>query len=147
MLRYGDRMSMAHALEVRVPFCDRLVVERFAPLPLADKMPLGVHKGMLRWAMRRDLPPRVLSHRKVGFNPPIAAWLRGELRDVVHEYLGERSVRGSGLLAWEGVSELRRRFDAGSLEMAHDVWALVVLEAWRRWLGEASSAGWRPGAS
>lgn len=147
VLRYGDRMSMAHALEVRVPFCDRLVVERFAPLPLADKMPLGVHKGMLRWAMRRDLPPRVLSHRKVGFNPPIAAWLRGELRDVVHEYLGERSVRGSGLLAWEGVSELRRRFDAGSLEMAHDVWALVVLEAWRRWLGEASSAGWRPGAS
>jgi asparagine synthase (glutamine-hydrolysing) len=139
VLRYGDRMSMAHALEVRVPFCDRRVVERFGALALADKMPLGIQKGLLRWAMRRDLPARVLTHRKVGFNPPIAEWLRGELAELVHEYLGERSVRSSGLLSWQGVEELRRRFEGGALEMAHDVWSLVVLEAWRRWLGSGAA--------
>jgi asparagine synthase (glutamine-hydrolysing) len=147
VLRYGDRMSMAHALEVRVPFCDRRVVERFAAVPLADKMPLGIQKGLLRWAMRRDLPPRVLSHRKVGFNPPIAAWLRSELGDLVQEYLGERSVRESGLLRWDGVEELRRRFDGGALGVAHDVWSLVVLEAWRRWLGASGRDAWQAGAS
>jgi asparagine synthase (glutamine-hydrolysing) len=134
ILRYGDRMSMAHALEVRVPFCDRRVVEQFGPVPLADKMPLGIQKGLLRWAMRRDLPSSVLAHRKMGFNPPIAEWLRGDLAELVHEYLGERSVRSSGLLSWEGVAELRRRFDGGSLDLALDVWSLVVLEAWRRWI-------------
>jgi asparagine synthase (glutamine-hydrolysing) len=134
VLRYGDRMSMAHALEVRVPFCDHLVVERVAAMPLATKMPLGVQKGLLRWAMRRDLPASVILHRKIGFNPPIAEWLRGDLADLVEDYLGERSVREGGLLAWKGVSELRRRFAGGSLEVAHELWSLVVLEAWRRWL-------------
>src|SRR5579872_6217879 len=52
VLAYGDRMSMAHALEVRVPFCDHQLVERLAPLPLATKMPAGLQKGLFRWSMR-----------------------------------------------------------------------------------------------
>ena len=55
VLNYGDRMSMAHGLEVRVPFCDHRHVEALAPLPLAVKIPAGVQKGLFRWAVRGDL--------------------------------------------------------------------------------------------
>jgi asparagine synthase (glutamine-hydrolysing) len=135
VLAYGDRMSMAHALEVRVPFCDHLLVERVAPLPLAAKMPAGVPKGLFRWAMRGDLPARVAVHRKVGFNPPISAWLRGPLRGLVGEYLDDSAVRSRGILAPEGVARLRKAFDEGRGEVGHVLWSLLVLEAWLRWLG------------
>ncbi len=135
VLAYGDRMSMAHALEVRVPFCDHLLVEQLAPLPSRTKMPGGVPKGLFRWAMRRDLPPAVILHRKVGFNPPISAWLRGPLSGLVNEYLDERSVRARGILAPAGVARLRSAFDASHGEVGHVLWSLLVLEAWLRWLG------------
>jgi asparagine synthase (glutamine-hydrolysing) len=134
-LAYGDRMSMAHALEVRVPFCDHQLVERVAPVPLTAKMPAGVQKGLFRWAMRRDLPVRVALHRKVGFNPPISAWLRGPLSGLVREYLDDAAVRARGILVPEGVSRLRKAFDDGHGEVGHVLWSLLVLEAWLRWLG------------
>jgi asparagine synthase (glutamine-hydrolysing) len=135
VLAYGDRMSMAHALEVRVPYCDHRLVEELAPIPIASKMPAGVAKGLFRWAMRRDLPARVLAHRKVGFNPPIAAWLSGALAPVVAEVLSERSVRDGGVLAWGAVDELVTQFRRGDHSVAHSLWSIVVLSAWMDWLG------------
>ena len=134
VLAYGDRMSMAHALEVRVPFCDHRVVEELGPLPLATKMPMGVQKGLFRWAMRKDLPRSVLLHRKVGFNPPIASWLRTDLAPLVEDYLSERAVRARGIFAPAAVKEMRDAIRNGRAEGAHSLWAIVVAEAWMRWL-------------
>jgi asparagine synthase (glutamine-hydrolysing) len=135
VLAYGDRMSMAHALEVRVPYCDHRLVEELAPIPIASKMPGGVAKGLFRWAMRGDLPARVLAHRKVGFNPPIAEWLSGGLAPVVAEHLSERSVREGGVLAWGAIDELVTQFRRGDHSVAHSLWSIVVLSAWMDWLG------------
>jgi asparagine synthase (glutamine-hydrolysing) len=138
VLAYGDRMSMAHALEVRVPFCDHVLVEQLAPLPLAMKAPGGLQKGLFRWAMRRELPARIVVHRKVGFNPPIASWLRGDLAPLADDYLSERSIRERGVFASSAVKELRDGFAAGYVEMAHSLWSIVVAEAWMRWLGRGA---------
>jgi asparagine synthase (glutamine-hydrolysing) len=147
VLNYGDRMSMAHSLEVRVPFCDHVLVEALAPLPLATKLPAGLQKGLFRWALRGDLPSRVITHRKVGFNPPIAAWLRGALGPVVDEYLSESAVRRRGLLVRTAVSDLRDAFAAGRQDAAYTIWSLVVLEAWLRWLEASDRRGtWRVAA-
>jgi asparagine synthase (glutamine-hydrolysing) len=134
VLNYGDRMSMVHALEVRVPFCDHVVVERLAPLPLAAKMPAFVHKGLIRWAMKGTLPKSVLLHRKVGFNPPIAAWLRRDLAPLASEYLGPESLRRRGWFRPDAVARVRQGFERGLQDAAYTVWSLVVLEAWLRWL-------------
>ncbi len=134
VLAYGDRMSMAHGLEVRVPYCDHLVVEQLAPLPLATKMRAGMQKGLFRWAMRGRLPASILLHRKVGFNPPIAAWLRGALSPLVEVYLSERAVRERGVFAWESINALRQALREGRADVAHSLWSVVVVEAWMRWL-------------
>jgi asparagine synthase (glutamine-hydrolysing) len=135
VLAYGDRMSMAHALEVRVPYCDHQLVEELAPIPIASKMPGGVAKGLFRWALRRDLPARVLVHRKVGFNPPIAEWLSGALAPIVAQHLSERAVREGGVLAWGAIDELVTQFRSGDHSIAHSLWSIVVLSAWMDWLG------------
>jgi asparagine synthase (glutamine-hydrolysing) len=139
VLAYGDRMSMAHALEVRVPYCDHLLVEQLAPLPLAVKMPAGVQKGLFRWALRRELPARVALHRKIGFNPPIASWLRGALAPLVEDYLSDRSTRDRGVFSPTAVKELRDAFGEGQLDTAHSLWSIVVAEAWMRWLTRGSA--------
>ena len=134
VLRYGDRMSMAHALEVRVPYCDHVVVEKLAPMPLRAKMPLGVQKGLFRRAVARDLPARVSVHRKVGFNPPIAAWLKRDLASLADDCLSDRAVRDRGVFKPEAIAALRASFDAGDGSAGHTLWSLIVLEAWMRWL-------------
>jgi asparagine synthase (glutamine-hydrolysing) len=141
VLAYGDRMSMAHGLEVRVPLCDHVLVEKVAPLPLSRKLPGGIQKGLFRWAMRHDLSFRITTHRKVGFNPPISAWLRGPLAPALHEYLGDRAVRDRGLFSPRAVEGLRSRFAAGHGADGHILWSLLVLEEWLRWLDKQPYAG------
>jgi asparagine synthase (glutamine-hydrolysing) len=131
-------MSMAHGLEVRVPLCDHRLVEAIAPVPLTYKLPLGLPKGLFRAAVARDLSPRVLTHKKVGFLPPTAAWLRTDLREYVRELLGPSSVRARGILDPTTTTRLLDELDAGRADHALTVWSLMILEAWFRWL-EGSS--------
>jgi asparagine synthase (glutamine-hydrolysing) len=137
VLAQSDRMSMAHGLEVRVPFCDHHVVEAVAPISLAKKLPFGVPKGLMRFAMARDLPPRVLLHKKYGFHPPTAAWLRTDLREYVHDTLAPSSLRARGILHPERATALLEDFERGRSDLALTVWSMMVLETWLRWLKEA----------
>ena len=127
-------LDKAHALEVRVPFCDHILAERVAGLPALAKMPVGTQKGSFRWAMRNDLPSSVSLHRKVGFNPPISAWLRGPLCDLADRYLGDDAIRSRGLLSRDTVKTLRTAFADAHGQVGHVLWALLVLEAWLQWL-------------
>jgi asparagine synthase (glutamine-hydrolysing) len=135
VLAYGDRMSMAHALEVRVPFCDHLLVERLAGLPATSKMPLGVQKGLFRWSLRSDLPATIALHKKMGFNPPISAWLRGPLARLLAEHFGRGALEATAILSPTGVTKLRHAFESGHGEVGHVLWSLLVLEAWLAWVG------------
>lgn len=143
VLAYGDRMSMAHSLEARVPFCDHRVVERLASLPLAWKMPGGIPKGLFRWALRHDLPPAVSLHRKMGFNPPMAEWLRRDLRVLLDDHLGEGRVSSRGLFKPSAVRRMTRSFIGGDGSAALTLWSLVVLEEWQRWLESLPPSPWR----
>ncbi|HWV87221.1 MAG TPA: asparagine synthase (glutamine-hydrolyzing) [Capillimicrobium sp.] len=79
LLRYGDRNSMAHSREVRLPFLDRRVAELALSLPPGFLLADGVTKRVLRDAVRDLVPAEVLDRRdKVGFEPPQAQWLGSE---------------------------------------------------------------------
>lgn len=134
VLAYGDRMSMAHGLEVRVPFCDHLLIERLANVSFREKAPLGVQKGLFRAAMASDLPPSVLLHRKVGFNPPIGPWLRGELSPAVELLLGGRFVNDIGIARADVVSSMVAAVAGGDDSEALLVWSLLVVHTWAAWL-------------
>jgi asparagine synthase (glutamine-hydrolysing) len=75
ILAYGDRMSMAASLEVRVPFCDHRLVEFAQAVPDGAKVDLWSTKKPLRALARSILPAGLAQARKRGFNPPINEWL------------------------------------------------------------------------
>ena len=132
LLQYGDRMSMAHALELRLPFTDHRLVEFALRIPPAQKLRGRQTKYLLRRAMRPLLPKQTLVRSKLGLNPPLGRWLRRELAPLVESYLSPAAVRRRGWFRPEAVARLRRDFDAGGRDFSLHLWGLLVLEEWAR---------------
>ncbi|NBW41377.1 asparagine synthase (glutamine-hydrolyzing) [bacterium] len=86
ILRNYDRCSMAHGVEVRMPFMDwRLVTYAFS-LPFSSKLGGGLTKRILRDAMKGILPEGIRTRRsKIGFNSPMIEWFNGGLRNLILE--------------------------------------------------------------
>lgn len=132
VLEYADRMSMAHALELRAPFCDRRLIEFSLGVPFDQKFRYGQSKWLLRRAMASVLPEVVLKRRKLGFNPPAAAWLRGELKELAGRLLGREGLLGRGLFRNDGVRRLLEEHRQGVRDVSLKIWALMMLEIWFR---------------
>ena len=132
LLVMADRMSMAHSLELRAPFCDHLVVEESLRIPPRMKIPGFRLKGLLKTAFADVLPPQVLSHRKQGFMIPLGRWLRTDLRDMMADLLSPGRVRGRGLFQPDAVETLTREHLSGGRSHSDRLWTLMMVELWMR---------------
>ena len=81
--------------------------------------------------MRHELPPEILSRRKMGFPVPVGTWLRGEWRHLLDEYVLSERVFSRGLLQRDAVRELVAGHIAGE-NHAERLWALLTFELWQR---------------
>ncbi len=132
LLRYSDRMSMAHGLEIRCPFTDHKLIEFLARVPWQSKLRGNQTKLLLRLAARDWLPKSVLERGKLGLNPPMGLWLRGRLQPLLREYLSPDRVRGRGYFRPETVQELIRDHQNGRRDYSLHLWALISFEEWHR---------------
>lgn len=139
LLRMGDRLSMAHSLELRVPFCDHELLSFALALPASARLAGGRLKGFMRKALRGLLPSTILSRAKYGFRVPLARWLREDLREMVHDLLSDATVRRRGYVRPEYVGWLVHEHESGARNFADQIYALLVLELWQRQLDGASS--------
>jgi asparagine synthase (glutamine-hydrolysing) len=135
-----DRMSMAHSLEVRVPYLDNEVADLVLPLPGRTKVSGTQGKVLLRKVAARVLPGPVAARPKQGFDVPISSWLRGPLRGAMTDLLSESTIRAAGLFRPEVVTRLVTEHLEGVADHGEPLWLLVALEGWRaRVLGSAVS--------
>jgi asparagine synthase (glutamine-hydrolysing) len=132
LLAMADRMSMAHSLELRAPFCDHRVIEVSLAIPSAVKMPRLRLKGLLKAAYADVLPPAVLTHRKQGFMIPLAGWLRADLRPLLDDLLAPGQVRARGLFRVDAVERLKAEHAGGRRSHADRLWTLMMAELWLR---------------
>lgn len=149
LLRDADQMSMAHALEVREPLLDHVLIETVAALPGRMKLAAGKYsrlKGLLVDALPVLLPAGILNRPKKGFVLPWERWLRHELRSRIAElFADDGAVTVAGLQA-SAARKLWHDFLAGRSDVrAADVLGLANLIQWVRRNGveaeEASFAG------
>ncbi len=98
LLRDSDTNSMAHSLEIRVPFLGRRLVDRVSRLPGSARSPRGSQpKHLLRKAVADLLPADVFTLRKSGFSLPFGDWMFGPLRDQCETAIESLAVLGSYL--------------------------------------------------
>jgi len=125
-----DRMSMAHSLEVRVPYLDNEVADLVLPLPGRIKQTLTRDKILLRSAARQLLPPTGALRRKRGFEVPIGQWLRGPLRPALTDLLAEETIAHQGLLRPAEVSRMVGQHLEEACDHGRALWTLMVLSRW-----------------
>jgi asparagine synthase (glutamine-hydrolysing) len=128
LLRDTDQMSMAHALEVRVPFLDHRLVEFVMALPDEYKRG-GSAKALLVDALGEDIPGEIVHRPKMGFTLPWEHWMKGPLKGFCEQNiksLGQRGILSERILQnmWKGFLKGDKRYTWSRL------WHFVVLEHW-----------------
>ena len=133
LLAVGDRMSMAHALELRAPFLDRELADWALGLPAAFKVGGAPWreglKRLLKAVARKRLPPEVVDRPKQGFMAPVKHWLRGPLAADVRSLAGGAPL--GGLLRPEYVRREWARHEAGE-DRSDILWGMLLMDAWMR---------------
>ncbi|MEO5730454.1 MAG: asparagine synthase (glutamine-hydrolyzing) [Byssovorax sp.] len=132
LLRFGDRLSMAHSREVRLPFCDPRLAEYLFSLPPELLVGEGQVKRVLRLALRGLVPDAIVTRPKQGFVPPQQRWLTGPLEAWVKDLAADPGPIGDRL----DLSRVRSIVSADAGSRRRDVglvWESANLLAWSRY--------------
>lgn len=139
LLRMGDRMSMVHSLELRVPFCDHHLLAFACSLPASTKLQGWKLKGFMRSALQDVLPKSILHGKKRGFMLPLARWLREDLREMSRDLLSDEAIRRRGYVNPAYVQWLLAEHHSGRRNFTDQLYALMVLELWHQQVAQSVS--------
>jgi asparagine synthase (glutamine-hydrolysing) len=92
LLMYGDKMTMATSVEMRVPFLDNEVVALAQKIPNHYKIKNGIHKYILKEVAKRYLPNEIIHRPKKGFDMPSLEWFQNDLNDEIMEFLTSKEA-------------------------------------------------------
>ncbi len=130
ILLKADKMTMANAQELRVPFLDHKLVEFAAAVPPKLKLHGSSGKFLLRQAMREVLPEPILNRPKKGFPVPTEQWLRTRLKDLMHDVLLARDSACRRYLNPPVLEKLVLEHERGLANRDQEIWTLMVFEFW-----------------
>jgi len=145
ILALSDRLSMAHSLEIRVPFVDHELVEKVFPLPARVKVGRWEHKQLLRRALATRLPRGHFQAPKRGFVGPTAAWLRRELRPLLEDELSAGRTRRLGYFNGPALDRLLADHFSRRHNREGILLALLCFSTWHRiYLEQPALAPYQP---
>jgi asparagine synthase (glutamine-hydrolysing) len=131
-LLYGDKISMAHSLEARVPMLDLDLVRFVESLPIEYRVSLRGGKIAHKLAAVRHLPPAIVKRRKKGFLVPFGTWSRTIWRDRVMDILLDPSARPWTWFNRPAIEGLLREHVSGRRNWSEQLFALTSLFLWAR---------------
>ena len=133
LLMYADKLSMAHGLEVRVPFLDREIVEYVERLPAHFKIRNGTRKWLHRQVCNDFLPAEIIKRKKRGFASNVVDdWFRCSLNSKMETFLLDSNSLMFNLLRPKEVRKLFSEHNTGKSDNHKILFSLVVFEEWLR---------------
>lgn len=131
LLMFGDKLSMAHSLEVRVPFLDRDVVEYVERLPESFKIRFRTQKWLHRRVCESFLPNEILRRKKRGFAVNVVDdWFGSAIEGSMVETLMDPSARMYDYLSPSAVQRLLSEHQSGRADNHKILFSLMVFETW-----------------
>jgi len=132
LLMYGDKLSMAHGLEARVPYLDQEVVEYVERLSASYKVRGLRRKWLHRRVAKGYLPAAITERRKLGFETPVDQWFRDSVANEMETSLLKNGSMIYGYLRAEEVKRLIEEHRKGTRNNFKILFSIVVLEEWLR---------------
>ncbi len=133
LLMYADKLSMAHSLELRVPFVDKEIVEYVERLPASLKVRNGSRKWLHRQVCRSFLPESIVKRPKRGFASNVVdKWFSDAFENKMADSLLDSSSRIYQYLRPQAVRELFTQHSSGRQDHHKVLFSLVVFEEWLR---------------
>jgi asparagine synthase (glutamine-hydrolysing) len=129
LLRDTDMMSMAHSLEVRVPFVDHILLEYVLSIPGSFKLENGKQKPMLVNSIKNYLPKEIINVPKTTFTFPFQNWLENDLFDEVSSSINNKKSVLYNIFNKNSVENIWLDFRSGKTNWARP-WSFYVLEKW-----------------
>jgi asparagine synthase (glutamine-hydrolysing) len=130
----SDRMSMAHAVEMRPPFLDHRIIEFAATLPASLKIRGSRQKFLLKDLMKDKLPQSILQRSKIGFDIPAHEWLRGPLRFLLEDTLRTGVAEYHELFRPGVIENYRREHMERRINVGYHLWGLLIMFLWmKKW--------------
>ena len=130
MLTKVDLMSMRNSLEVRVPFLDHEVVELAFEMEGNVKLKGLKRKYILMEAFKDILPPMLHNRPKWGFEMPIGALLRNELKFLIDDFLSKDFINKQGFFEYEVIDGLIKKHMSKKTDYSLQLWNLIVFQHW-----------------
>ena len=132
MLTKVDLMSMRNSLEVRVPFLDHEVVELAFEMEGNVKLKGLKRKYILMEAFKDILPPMLHNRPKWGFEMPIGALLRNELKFLIDDFLSKDFINKQGFFEYEVIDGLIKKHMSKKTDYSLQLWNLIVFQHWHK---------------
>lgn len=130
LLTKVDIASMKYSLETRVPILDHRIVEFALNLDENLKIKDGNQKYLLKQVLYDYVPEKIFDRPKRGFSIPLQKWLQEDLNYLITENLSKASVESAGIVKFEYVERLLKRFNNGEDYLFTRIWAVIVLHFW-----------------
>ena len=130
ILLKADRVTMAHSLELRVPFLDKEVFEIASKIPTSLKTANGTTKYILRKAAEGIVPDHVLTRKKLGFPVPIRHWLKNEMNDWAKNIIRESCT--DHLINKSYVLKLLEDHCQGKADNSRKIWTVLIFMIWHQ---------------
>ena len=128
ILAKADRMTMAHSLELRVPYLDHVLFEFAATIPPRFKIRKGMTKYILRQAAAKYLPEEVYRRPKLGFPVPIAAWIKDHYRPHLEDIF--RGGAAAEYFNTTVLEDMLKRHCRGQGDYGRRLWTVTVFLLW-----------------
>ena len=133
LLMFGDKLSMAHGLEVRVPYLDKELVEYVERLPASFKVRNGSQKWLHRQVCQNILPKAILRRKKRGFAVNVVDdWFRSAMGGKIEEILMDRESHMYRYLRPSVVQRMLKQHRSGQNDYHKILFSLVIFEEWLR---------------
>ncbi|MFB6467593.1 asparagine synthase (glutamine-hydrolyzing) [Cytobacillus sp. Hz8] len=130
ILLKADKMTMAHSLELRVPFLDKEVFKVASKIPTSLKTANGTTKYVLRKAAEGIVPDHVLNRKKLGFPVPIRHWLKDEMNGWAKEIIRESNT--DHLINKSYVLRLLEDHCQGKIDNSRKIWTVLMFMVWHQ---------------
>lgn len=132
LLLFGDKITMANSLEMRVPFLDVELIKFIESLPSGMKLRRGVHKYIHKVAVKKWLPDEIIYRKKRGFSTPMDSWLQNDFAKEAKNMLNDPGSASKKYFNIEYINHMLDAHQNRKQNFQKNIFALLSFEIWHK---------------